>query len=131
MPRTPSRVTTDPREAGGGIVRDTAAGDPTAHRNLTLDTSQAVLLDHTTMLLVHGTVHRDDDRIAMLLEGRINRTQDRASIMFMFDEDGAAALVSELLSLGHRMGPDFLKRLRERVTDLSTQGVLDQIGGAP
>jgi hypothetical protein len=37
--------------------------------------------------------------VAMFLGGRINRSTDRANVMFIFDSDGVAAIVSELLAL--------------------------------
>jgi hypothetical protein len=62
----------------------------------------------------------------MLLEGRINKTTDRARNLYLMNEDGAASLVSELIALAHRIGPEFGERLMQRMRSLIDQ---DTVGG--
>ena len=60
-----------------------------------LDTCEVVKLDNPS-----------DGRafIGMKLEGRINRATDRAAVLYLFDLDGAAGIITELLALAGRAG---------------------------
>ena len=57
----------------------------------------------------------------MQLEGRINKTEERARIMYLFDADGAAAIITELYGLAARIGPDFFAKLQERIAAMPKQ----------
>lgn len=108
-----TRKNTDPRTSGGNIA---GPGGPHDRNAVVIDTTNAVLLDHSNVCLMEtggGSV-----ALAVLLEGRINRTSDRARNLYLMNEDGAAALVSELLALAHRIGPAFGKRFTERLQHL-------------
>ncbi|WP_158920598.1 hypothetical protein [Streptomyces sp. NBRC 109706] len=95
-----------------------------------VDTTNAVLLDASTVSQVEtadGT-----PALAMLLEGRINRSSDRARNLYLMNEDGAAALVTELLALAHRMGPEFGQRFTGRIQHLiDTNAFTGQQGEQP
>lgn len=107
------RTNGDPRKTGGTIA---GPGGPHDRNSVIVDGTNAVLLDSTDVCLMEtrgGPVI-----IAMLLEGRINKTTDRASNLYLLNEDGAAALVSELLAVAHRIGPEFGERLMARITHL-------------
>lgn len=54
--------------------------------------------------------------LAMTLEGRINKSGgERAEILYLFGTDGAAAIISELLALATRMGPEVFDQLAARI----------------
>lgn len=108
----------DPRELGGDIV---GPGGPYERSGVVVDTTNAVLTDGQTVSIVE--THRGDElngAIALLLEGRINKTSDRVKVLFLLNEDGAAALVAEMTHMAIRaetvgMLPGFAERLKERL----------------
>ena|SRR5689334_1550614 len=111
--KTGRRISGDPRKTGGDIA---GPGGPHDRNAVILDTTDAVLLDHSNVCLMEtagGSVV-----LAMLLEGRINKTTDRARNLYLLNEDGAAALVTELLALAHRIGPEFGHRFTARLQHL-------------
>lgn len=110
---TRHRTNGDPRKTGGTIA---GPGGPHNRNSVIVDGTNAVLLDSTDVCLME--TRGGNVILAMLLEGRINKTQDRASNLYLFDEDGAAALVSELIAVAHRIGPEFGERLMARITHL-------------
>lgn len=95
--------TSDPRGVGDGAI---IGGGPHEQGTSLLDARHAVLVDQSTFAKVDNP---SDGRtvIAMLLEGRVNQTPDRTSILYLLNGDGAAALVTELVGLAARMGPEF------------------------
>ncbi|ACX71163.1 hypothetical protein pZL12.86 [Streptomyces phage ZL12] len=56
--------------------------------------------------------------LAMLLEGRINKSPDRARNLYLMNEDGAAAIVTELMALANRISPEFGDRFVARIQHL-------------
>ncbi|MET8080056.1 hypothetical protein [Streptomyces sp. NPDC005303] len=111
--KTGRRTNGDPRKTGGNIA---GPGGPHDRNSVIVDGTNAVLLDSTDVCLMEtsgGSVV-----LAMLLEGRINKTPERARNLYLMNEDGAAALVSELIAVAHRIGPEFGERLMARVTHL-------------
>lgn len=113
--KTGRRVSGDPRKTGGDIA---GPGGPHDRNAVIIDTTNAVLLDHSNVCLVEtagGSVV-----MAMLLEGRINKTRDRARNLYLLNGDGAAAIVTELFALAHRIGPEFSERFTARVKQLSS-----------
>jgi hypothetical protein len=111
--KTGRRISGDPRKSGGDIA---GPGGPHDRNSVILDTTDAVLLDNTNVCLMETT--NGSVALGMLLEGRINKTTDRARNLYLMNEDGAAALVSELLALAHRIGPEFGETLMARVQHL-------------
>lgn len=97
-----------------------------------LDMERAVLLDGMEVCLVNVGSRVVDQRqrgeadmsvrLAMRLDGRVNKTRDRASVLFVFDEDGAAAIVTELVALASRIGPEFASRFQQRMETLAAEG---------
>jgi len=73
-------------------------------------------LDHSNVCLMETS--SGTPVLAMLLEGRINKTTDRARNLYLLNEDGAAALVTELFALAHRIGPEFADRFTARLKHL-------------
>lgn len=115
---------TDPRQAGGTFA---GPGGPHDRNGVVIDATNAVLLDDVHVALVEGWrdgVRLDNHVVALKLEGRINKTKERSEIVYMFDEDGAAAIVSELIALATRagFGPHFMNRLDERMRTITEEG---------
>lgn len=108
---------TDPRDLGGDIA---GPGGPYDENAVVVSTESAVLLDTSNVALI--AVGRDgnyeEKAVALVLEGRINKTQDRAKVLFLLNGDGAAAIVSELVGVAKREGAefaaDFLVALEDR-----------------
>ncbi|RSS37448.1 hypothetical protein [Streptomyces sp. WAC08241] len=111
--RTGRRISGDPRKSGGDIA---GPGGPHDRDSVIVDTTNAVLLDSSTVVEVESA--SNGPIIGMLLEGRINHTTDRARNLYLMNEDGAAALVTELMALAHRMGPEFGERFMARLENL-------------
>lgn len=111
--KTGRRINGDPRKSGGNIA---GPGGPHDRNSVIVDTTNAVILDHCTVTQVETLT--GNPALAMLLEGRIAKTTDRARNLYLMDEDGAAALVTELLALAHRMGPEFGARFTARLKHL-------------
>lgn len=120
--KTGRRISGDPRKTGGDIA---GPGGPHDRNAVIIDTTDAVLLDSSDVCLVEtpgGNVV-----LSMLLEGRINKTIDRARNLYLLNEDGAAALVTELLALANRIGPEFGERFTARIQHLiDTDGFTGQ-----
>ncbi|MGW2384362.1 hypothetical protein [Streptomyces sp. NPDC001658] len=111
--KTGHRLSGDPRKSGGDIA---GPGGPHDRNSVIVDTTNAVILDAATVTQVETLTGKP--ALAMMLEGRIARTQDRARNLYLMNEDGAAALITELLALAHRMGPEFGRRFTARVKHL-------------
>src|SRR4051794_9117782 len=103
-----------PHKTGGDIA---GPGGPHDANSVIIDTTDAVLLDSSVVTLM-GSPGDPKPYLAMLLEGRINKTTDRARNLYLMNEDGAAALVTELLALAHRIGPEFGARFTARLEHL-------------
>jgi hypothetical protein len=84
-----------------------------------VDVRRAVLLDEVNVVLVGVAGSKGAGRaLAMELNGRVNKSQLRSSVLYVFDEDGAAAIISELFGLAGRISPAFLDELLARVEAL-------------
>lgn len=116
------RTSGDPRKTSGDIV---GPGGPRDRHGVILDDRNAVLLDHSTVTLVE-TANGQGPVLAALLEGRINKTTERARTLYLMNGDGAAALVSELLALAHRIGPEFGEQFTARIQKLTADGAMGQ-----
>lgn len=92
-------------------------------QDVVLDTGKAVLLDGLEVCLVGPP--RDaagpEVMLAMRLDGRVNKTDDRAHVLYLLNEDGAAAIISELLDLATRIGPQFAESLMARLAVLQEE----------
>lgn len=99
-------MTTDPRDLGGDIA---GPGGPYDEDAVVVDLSKAVLVDGQNVALI--ALGRDGDftekGLALVLEGRINKTQDRAKVLFLLNGDGAAALVTEIVGIAKREEAEF------------------------
>lgn len=97
------RASTDPRDLGGRII---STGD-----DVLLDTRRALVVDGSEVCKVENP---SDGRqlVALFLEGRVARTDERAAVLHLLAADGLAALVSEFVGLAARMGPAFESEFR-------------------
>ncbi|MDQ2624975.1 MAG: hypothetical protein M3Y20_07430 [Actinomycetota bacterium] len=94
-------------------------GTPYGRGDALVDASGAVLLDRVDVVLVSTMSPSGAGRaLALELGGRVNKTTRRSSVLYVMDQDGAAAIVSELLGLAARVSPSFLDDLLTRVRDL-------------
>ena len=100
-----AKRTTDPTGVPGTIVGP-GLDDPYSRDSVVVDTSNAVLLDSTVAAIVHLTRNGQPgaDAIGLTLAGRINQRRDRAEVLYLLDEDGAAALIAELIGVTARAG---------------------------
>jgi hypothetical protein len=96
------------------------AGDPYARGSVVMDARNAVLMDTIDVCLMDADPSdRDaDPRLVMLLGGRVNMRDERTQAMFMFGADGAAAVISQLLGLAQRIGPEFAALLEQRLDEM-------------
>ncbi|HYJ33814.1 MAG TPA: hypothetical protein VE326_11395 [Candidatus Binatia bacterium] len=107
----------DPRKLGGSM---SGPGGPHDRGATVIDATDAILLDYTevcTIDTVRGGV-LGGQAIFMTLDGRINKTTDRVRVGYIFDTDGAAAIITELLALADRFGPEMLDDVTRRLTSL-------------
>lgn len=114
----------DPRLFGGEMAGYGGAYDV---GEVVIDTRNAVILAACEVALVGGVragavVDPDEQIVALVLMGRVNKTDDRARTLYLLNEDGAAGLVTELVGLASRAGwaNEFLDRVRERMKDTPT-----------
>ncbi len=116
-------MSTDPRKLGGDI---SGPGGPFDRYGVVVDLTNSVLMDSLTVSVV--VPERDGEQgevaIALLLGGRINKQPDRANVLFLMNEDGAASLVAEVMGAAARsadFAPGFIQRVEERVRDMPTK----------
>jgi len=119
---------TDPRPAAGSIA---GPGGPHDRNAVVIDATNAVLFDGMNVAIIEAVkngVKTGQAMWCMNLEGRINKTQDRSAVNYLFNPDGAAAIVSELMALASRQGAEvydeFMERLSARMETLTKDGNL-------
>jgi hypothetical protein len=99
----PAAETTPTGELGGDIAGP--KDQPFARDTQLVDTRRAVLLGQTDVAMVKDSTGRDICTI--LLQGRVNRSQEHSKVLYLTGADGMAALVTELIGVATRMGGDF------------------------
>lgn len=109
----------DPRRVQGSI---SDSDDPYGIENVLVDVTDALLLEAFTVSLV-GTISKglpEEDVLAMELKGRINKTEERISVLCLTNADGAAALVSQLIGLASRAGwrNEFMELVQKRIEEM-------------
>ena len=117
----------DPRRLHGDIA---GPGGPHDFGGVILDASRAIIMDSVDVSTIepdHGG--RGKSALALLLGGRINQTQDRARVLFLFGTDGAAGIITELIGvIGRAAGPavaaEFVADVMRRMDDLQAGGNL-------
>lgn len=107
----------------GGAFAD-VAGDSFARGSVAIDMRHGILMDTVDVCLVDPEpgepVANERLLLAMLLGGRVNMRDERSQVLFAFDVDGAAAIITQLLGLARRIGPQFADLLQKRFDDLPT-----------
>lgn len=116
---------TDPRKIhSGGIA---GPGGPQDVGEVVLDTRYAIVSEGLEVALVDPEPEtRGKPLLAMAIRGRISRTQDRAQVMVLLNEDGAAAIATELIALAYRIGPEFGDSFLGRLVKLVEEGAVGQ-----
>jgi hypothetical protein len=112
---------TNPRRLGGDII---GPGGPNDFGGVVLDCADAILAESFEVAVV-DKISADQPTgrdIYLVVDGRINKTRERARVGMMIGTDGAAALVTELLALADRAGPRLLKDITDRLTALDREG---------
>lgn len=117
-----------PLRAGGddprGFEADSVAGPDGSVEYVGLE--NAVLLDAQEMSLVgamRNGVRDDQAAVAIKLSGRLNKRDDRVSVLVLTNADGLAALVVEALDLADRVGDDYRDHVFRRVVELNKSRV--------
>jgi hypothetical protein len=90
---------TDPRDLGGDIA---GPGGPHDHGQVVIDTRRAILMDGLEVAKVDNP---SDGRelVAVLIEGKINQSPDRAKVMVLGNLDMLASFITEAHGLARRM----------------------------
>lgn len=105
-------MTTDPRDLGGDVA---GPGGPHDVGQVVIDTRRAIIMDGLTAVKVDNP---SDGRefVALLIEGKINQSPDRAKVMLLGDLDMLASLITEAHGLARRMGAadELMELCRER-----------------
>jgi len=117
----------DPRGGRGDIA---GPGGPYDRDAVVVDTTNAVILDYSTVSIVEVARRGEPDEtaVALMLEGRINKTADRTRVLYVMNGDGAAAIVTELLGIAKRaerggdgkLAAEFRQRLGDRWDEMPT-----------
>jgi hypothetical protein len=95
-------------------------GGPYDKDAVVVDTTGAILMD-TVNVAVVGAIRQgkmDEVVLALELEGRVNKEKRREDNLYLFDADGAAAIVSELFGIAQRIGPEFMILFSQRLRDM-------------
>ena len=114
----------DPRTVGGRIA---GPGGPFEKGAVIFDVTDAVLLDHAEVAMV-DTV-RDGQIVgygamALKLSGRVNKSPDRAEILFLFDAQGAGTIVANILGAAMRaidLTPLYAAAVAQAIEELPTE----------
>lgn len=88
--------------------------NPFGRGNSMVDTRTAVLMDSVDVVML---TNPSDQRqiVGLNLAGRINQTKDRSDVLYLFDADGIASIVTELLGLAARAGKPFSDLVAHRI----------------
>jgi len=114
----------DPRKLGGSI---SIFGGPRERSASLLDMTDVVHLESTTVATIDmiRAGQLNEPAIFMTMHGRINKKTDEVSVGFIFGPDGAAAIITELLSLADRFGAELLYDITSRLTELHQEKNVD------
>lgn len=111
----------DPRRPGGDI---SGPGGPYDRDSVIIDARNAVLLDEwVASAILEGAAEGDPPAVALMMEGRINRQDERTKIVYLMPATSAGALAAELVALAARAGEDMagvLEGFKQALADLPT-----------
>lgn len=114
----------DPRRLGGQM---SGPGGPHERGAVLMDLTDAVIMSGVEVCTV-DTMRGGQmagQVIFMTVDGRVNKTSDQVRVGYLFDTDGAAALITELLALADRFGPEMLDDVTRRLTELHRGKTVD------
>jgi len=111
----------DPRTLGGQIA---GPGGPHDQGAVLIDATDCVLMDSLDVCIIDRVQggKSQGEGIFMTLNGRVNKTERNVQVGYIFDVDGAAAIITELLALADRSGPAMLTAIVDRLVALSRDG---------
>ncbi len=115
----------DPRKAGGRFAGPGGAHD---RNGIVIDATDAVLLDDVQVAMVEP--YSDGSAllpaVALKLSGRINKTPDRAEIVYLMDVPASGALIVELMALSHRARTSalLLEQVENGMRQMYAEGLL-------
>lgn len=112
-------ASSDPRRASGEI----RGGSPSTRRSAVVETTNALLLDGMNVCILEDG---ELPTVAIELQGRINRTKDRVNMLVITGPDGCAALVTEIMAVGRRMGGEFEQEFTRRLAELTAAGNMEK-----
>jgi hypothetical protein len=92
---------TDPRKLGGDIA---GPGGPFDEHGVVVDTRRAILMDTLGIVKLDNPDDEGELVVGVLIEGKINQSDDRASVLVLGDLDMLAAFITEAHDLANRMG---------------------------
>lgn len=115
---TAGKLGEDARGLGGDIA---GPGGPHDEGQVLIDTRMSVLMDAVDVAMMDSP--SDRRRFAsMVLGGRVNRSRDRTQVLYLFDADGAAAIVTQLIGLAARergaWAAEFKRLFEERMRSM-------------
>lgn len=118
------------KRLGGDIA---GPGGPHDRGKVVISSEGALLPDYQTFVAFdpeHGAPP-DELLVGLLFEGRINKTQDRAKVLVVLNDDGIAALISEAVALlgrgDRKLTASARVILAARLDKLDEEGLLDRI----
>lgn len=108
----------DPRSLAGQIIGDLS--NSRGRNTVVLDTTDAVLLEDMDVAVIERVRADalDGEALFMTLGGRVNKDTRQVRVGFIMGSDGAAALITELLAVADRCGPELLDDVTRRLTEL-------------
>jgi hypothetical protein len=127
------KAASDPRRIDSAGIA--GPGGPRDRGQVIIDTTNAVLLDYTGVALIDEMKTGGGGPLfAVQLAGRINRTQDRATTLFLVGADGIAGLVTELLAVASRSGVDLsgevIEALESRMDEMERLDAIRPVEGS-
>lgn len=98
-------------------------GGPQDRNAVVIDATDAVLLDYSEVTLIEAfrNGRGDGPAMALLMRGRVNKSEDRAEVLFLLNADGAAAIATEIIGLAGRsadFAPEFMERFQARMEEM-------------
>lgn len=111
----------DPREASSDDPIVDVAGDPYARDAVLIDTRTAVLLAGIDVAGVTVTrAGRPSQAYAVAMRGKVNRSLDEVTHLYLTDLAGLADVAGELIALASRagLGAEFSAMLEDRLSRL-------------
>lgn len=114
----------DPRRTPGSVSGPGGAHDVGM---VVVDATNVVLMGSVECCLINTVSNglTQQHRVYLLLGGRINHTDEVSRTGFIFDLDGAAAIITQLLALCDRAGPGAMLEITQRLAELHREGNVD------